>query len=379
VVGFTVKALTTVVGAVGGAAAAHAASGALGASCGGVAVVVYSLRKVEVEFDSKDPQALRTMGTGLTATTRKGTVAVRIGMNGHSLVLASTHGTEGVRAKERSAQCPAGSDEAEGGLAEERRRVEDFRTALGLIGELRGGGAGVLWGGDFNPRTVEPSGPRAGCPVWPRGAAFAVEDLARLESGRDILGSEAGSLVTFSSLLEGSGLSEARGLRCPTYKKQKEKPSTDPDKAQFQCAEDGHTMHYKASHPPSWTDRVFHSAAVTPWLQCGKLHRSVHVADHDGVLVTCRVQPGESCGGQKANVEEEEEEYARCCCQGAKGECRLMGEDELRTNWKPWKWGKKVCPGGRGKWHYWKKYHAHMPETCMDELEGVVDEQPAPS
>ncbi|CAK0796797.1 unnamed protein product [Prorocentrum cordatum] len=302
-----------------------------------------------------------------------------IGMNGHSLVLASTHGTEGVRAKERSAQCPAGSDEAEGGLAEERDAAS--RTSAprsGSSASFAGAAQACSGAATSTPARWSRVGPGRAAPC---GRGAPPSPLRTSHAWRAAVTSRrrAGSLVTFSSLLEGSGLSEARGLRCPTYKKQKEKPSTDPDKAQFQCAEDGHTMHYKASHPPSWTDRVFHSAAVTPWLQCGKLHRSVHVADHDAVLVTCRVQPGESCGGQKANVEEEEEEYARCCCQGAKGECRLMGEDELRTNWKPWKWGKKVCPGGRGKWHYWKKYHAHMPETCLDELEGVVDEQPAPS
>ncbi|CAK0796794.1 unnamed protein product [Prorocentrum cordatum] len=220
IAGSACSALTTVVGAVGGAVAAHAASGALGASCGGVAVVIYSLRKVE--FDSKDPQALRTMGTGLTATTRKGTVAVRIGMNGHSLVLASTHGTEGVRAKERSAQCPAGSDEAEGGLAEERDAAS--RTSAprsGSSASFAGAAQACSGAATSTPARWSRVGPGRAAPC---GRGAPPSPLRTSHAWRAAVTSRrrAGSLVTFSSLLEGSGLSEARGLRCPTYKKQKE-------------------------------------------------------------------------------------------------------------------------------------------------------------
>ncbi|CAK0796796.1 unnamed protein product [Prorocentrum cordatum] len=146
-----------------------------------------------------------------------------IGMNGHSLVLASTHGTEGVRAKERSAQCPAGSDEAEGGLAEERDAAS--RTSAprsGSSASFAGAAQACSGAATSTPARWSRVGPGRAAPC---GRGAPPSPLRTSHAWRAAVTSRrrAGSLVTFSSLLEGSGLSEARGLRCPTYKKQKER------------------------------------------------------------------------------------------------------------------------------------------------------------
>jgi len=374
-VGFSVKTLTTVVGAAVGAGAAHFASSAVGANCGGVGVVIYSLRKARIDFDAKGQDVIRTASTGTTATTRKGTVAGRFTVNGRQLVIASTHGAEGVRAKKRGTACPEEVKEKE--LALERKRVEDFQTGLQLINELRQSAAleaAVLWGGDFNPRSVEPVGPRAGCPIWP-GGLDPDADLENLQQGRWVLGSSE-KLVTFASLLAGEDIEEVAGLQCPTYKKEKQTQEEDSTGAetpkQFRCLEDGTWMHYKVSHPPSWPDRIFQSVGQ-PWLKCGEVSRVAHISDHDALVSTCTVTPAENaaeCGEVK---EELEEKNARCCCSSEK-DCRLLKDEELGASWKPWQWREKVCPSGL---HMYTRFFEpdKFPEPCADALDGIESAQ----
>eukprot|EP00931_Biecheleriopsis_adriatica_P043412 TRINITY_DN24821_c0_g1_i1.p1 TRINITY_DN24821_c0_g1~~TRINITY_DN24821_c0_g1_i1.p1 ORF type:complete len:460 (-),score=103.77 TRINITY_DN24821_c0_g1_i1:69-1448(-) len=297
VIGFGVKAATTTIGAIAGGVAAKMVSSKLGANCGGVAVAVYSLRKVEVAFKSTEPFAAAGEVTEVTATTKKGFVVMRVGISGRQLVVASTHGTEGLRVKKRGDTCSSTGDlspeevqQFQKGLNKEKQRVEDFRTALDVIKTFREHSPArpaILWAGDFNPRSVEvDQGPGRGCPQWP--TADAAETLVKLDAARDILGtdSKTGDLVTFTELLQGSGLQEAKDLVCPTYKKQ-------PQSSTFSCTENGQTFYYKDSHPPSWTDRVFHSNE--PWLDCGALKRVAHEKDHDAVVLTCKLVAGDDC------------------------------------------------------------------------------------
>merc|ERR1711971_792016 len=101
-------------------------------------------------------------------------------------------------------------------------------------------------------------------------------------------------------------------MGCPTYKKQKLKPNKRQAEAdneeinqQFSCSENNEVMHYKASHPPSWTDRIFHNADSTDWLGCSQLHRITRDSDHDAVFLTCSVQPGAGCEEENEEAKEE--------------------------------------------------------------------------
>eukprot|EP00929_Paragymnodinium_shiwhaense_P068352 TRINITY_DN3434_c1_g2_i1.p1 TRINITY_DN3434_c1_g2~~TRINITY_DN3434_c1_g2_i1.p1 ORF type:complete len:606 (+),score=97.74 TRINITY_DN3434_c1_g2_i1:76-1818(+) len=386
IVGFTVKTLTTVVGAIGGAAAAHFASKAFGANCGGVVVGMYSLRKVGVEFDMEAKDVIRTYQSERTATTKKGTIVVRFGINGRQLVVASTHGTQGVRGKDKGKACdPAGQKYAKG-VENEKSRVEDFTESLKLINELRrtdeitkDDTAGVLWGGDFNPRSVQTTGPNAGCPIWPAEDKDDEENLKMLSTGKDVIGDG----VTFSEVLDGQALNEAPGLQCPTYKKEKPKTrnkmdANDKTERQFTCQDEtGPLMYYKASHPPSWTDRIFYSTDAD-WLTCSDTHRIPHNDDHDAVAVVCTVMPGQECDASRMSQEERAEEHdARCCCTNA-DDCHLLRQDKLKRSWNPRKWlkGAAFCPGGDTKLHHWMKFGMlEMPERCVDELEGIDREE----
>lgn len=375
VIGFGVKTITTTVGAIAGGVAAQLASSQLGMNCGGVAVAVYSLRKVTVDFRSSDPFVAAGEATGTTATTKKGSVAMRVGINGRQLVVASTHGAEGLRVKDEKVSCPLSEaslpeeqEKFQKGLKNERQRVADFKTGLRLINTLRNNSAAVqatgddnqawnaavIWGGDFNPRSVEMDGPARGCPMWPG-------DLHKLQQSRDVLGSdEQGDLVTFSVLLENESLKEAADLVCPTYKK------AAPEKANFSCTENGQTFHYKASHPPSWTDRIFHSDES--WLRCDSLKRVVHKEDHDAVLLTCVVSPGSDCGA--GSEEEAEEQHSRCCCEDD-GSCKVLDMEELARSWSPLRWREAVCPSPM---HSWTRFYEAMPDGCIDMLDSGVGE-----
>eukprot|EP00930_Biecheleria_cincta_P040296 TRINITY_DN27614_c0_g1_i1.p1 TRINITY_DN27614_c0_g1~~TRINITY_DN27614_c0_g1_i1.p1 ORF type:complete len:534 (+),score=122.16 TRINITY_DN27614_c0_g1_i1:38-1639(+) len=371
VVGFGVKAITTTVGAIAGGVAAQLASSKLGINCGGVAVAVYSLRKVTVDFRSTDPFVATGEVTGTTATTKKGSVAMRVGINGQQLVVASTHGAEGLRVKDQEVSCPLSEaslpeehEKFQKGLKSEQQRVADFKTGLQLINTLRKHSeavqadghenqAAVIWAGDFNSRSVEMDGPARGCPVW-QG------NLEKLQRSRDVLGSdEQGNLVTFSKLLENASLKEAADLVCPTYKK------AAPEKSKFSCSEKGETYHYKASHPPSWTDRIFYSDES--WLRCESLKRVVHKEDHDAVLLTCVVSPGSGCSA--SSPEEDEEKHSRCCCDSQGGSCEVLHVEELQRSWNPLTWNQAVCPSGL---HEWTQHHEEMPEGCIDMLDTGV-------
>lgn len=368
IVGCSVKAATTIIGAVAGGVVAKLASSTLGVNCGGVAVAVYSLRKVPVDFKMTDPYSAAAEVTATTSTTKKGSVAMRVSINGQKLVLASTHGNEGLRVKKEQDSCPLSAaslaEEQEKfakGIKNEIKRVEDFKLGLRLIQTLRQNqNAAVIWGGDFNPRSVHIEGSAKGCPVFPGGSTEG--DLEDLQRSRDVLGSnEDGNLVTFSELIKEERLKEAAGLVCPTYKK------AAPKKTNFSCTEDGQTFHYKASHPPSWTDRIFHSDEA--WLSCDSLKRVAHKEDHDAVLLTCVVSPGPDCSSD--NKEEDEEEQSRCCCDAQGGKCQVFQQAGLDRSWNPLQWNKAVCPGGL---HRWSRYHQEMPASCIDMLDAGVAE-----
>eukprot|EP00929_Paragymnodinium_shiwhaense_P068344 TRINITY_DN3434_c0_g1_i2.p1 TRINITY_DN3434_c0_g1~~TRINITY_DN3434_c0_g1_i2.p1 ORF type:complete len:145 (+),score=19.08 TRINITY_DN3434_c0_g1_i2:345-779(+) len=137
-------------------------------------------------------------------------------------------------------------------------------------------------------------------------------------------------------------------------------------------------MYYKASHPPSWTDRIFHSTDAQ-WLKCSDTHRIAHKEDHDAVAVVCTVLPGQSCDRSKMSQEERAEELnARCCCATSSADsCHLLQEAELKRSWNPAKWhkGKAFCPGGDTHLHHYRaKGFEEMPEKCVDQLEGIDDE-----
>lgn len=381
IIGFSVKALTTVSGAIVGGVAAHFASSAVGMNCGGVAVAVYSLRKVGVDFGVDAEDVLRTLNVETTATTKKGTVAARFTINGQQLVIVSTHGSEGVRGKKRKKGCDVADAEA---IEREQKRVNTFVQSLQMINELRhsevleGGAAGVVWAGDFNSRSVYPSGPYAGCPIWPAGDDPAA-DLDSLKQGRSVLGSDdSGRLVTFASVLEGQHLTEADNLVCPTYSKALKSDELDENGwKQFQCRENEQApmMHYRPDKPPSWVDRIFHSEEHE-WLQCGPLHRISHESDHDAVLLTCRVDAGSSCSESATSMDELAEEHnARCCCTNI-DDCHILRGDDLVRSWAPHRWfsGKSFCPGGSSALHHYQSFGLdEMPEACLDTLDGITD------
>ncbi|CAJ1370353.1 unnamed protein product [Effrenium voratum] len=250
-IGGVTSAFGAMAGAFAGGMVAKVVSGKAGANCGGVNLAVYSKRKVAVDIDVNDTDAVRAIRSSTTATTVKGTVAATFGISGRSLVMASTHGTEGVRGKKKAEPCQAAVAHPA-----ERQRVLDFETALRSVNELRKNvsKAAVLWGGDFNPRTVQPLGSQAGCPVWPN-SGDPEEDLANLRAGQDILGvGTAGELVTFRQLLHDQSLSEVQGLKCPTYKKISAE-DVKPDKRTFgakSTAAGCTTSHH--IRPPGWIE-----------------------------------------------------------------------------------------------------------------------------
>eukprot|EP00929_Paragymnodinium_shiwhaense_P076293 TRINITY_DN3919_c0_g1_i2.p1 TRINITY_DN3919_c0_g1~~TRINITY_DN3919_c0_g1_i2.p1 ORF type:complete len:570 (+),score=122.01 TRINITY_DN3919_c0_g1_i2:76-1785(+) len=194
--------------------------------CGGVALAVYALNDVDILHPSVDRISAKTFTK--TATTVKGAVAAKLELNGQPIVLASTHGEEGVRGKKAGSHCSRGMSSKH-----EEKRVDDFMTSLMMVRQLSEDTLPALWGGDFNPRTVHPSGSKAGCPIWPyldNPQASPAEMLEALTAGRDILGAwHDGTLVTFTELLSGTGMSElSTSLICPTYKKGKKKNTGEP-------------------------------------------------------------------------------------------------------------------------------------------------------
>lgn len=259
-------------------------------------------------------------------------------------------------------------------LKKENNRVKDFEKGLGIINELCNKTntddkeTGVLWGGDFNPRSVETNGQKIGCAMFPTGSFEA--DLASFQASRDILGSratDANDLVKFTDVLASTGLDlrEAEGLKCPTYKKGKQKVADEgaEHSQQFQCFEDGSWMYYKVSHSPSWTDRIFHSSSK-PWLECENAHRVTHLSDHDAVLLTCVVKTDRTdlCSGVEGNVDQL---GARCCCKSAE-DCVLKFKEDLATSKNPFKLLGKVCPD---PYHNFKRFHSRkLPEACAAAL-----------
>lgn len=294
--------------------------------CGGVSLAVYSLGDIEVAADEEfvfssqkeAPDAQDEHDGGATWTTRKGTVASRFIIFGKHFVFASTHATEGVRSggKDPDAYCDIVVDTQafKKGIKKERKRMEDFRGALRVISNLRtlnkatDESAAVLWGGDFNARSVD----ARGYPIFPRLARVPSVDephedvekmdsereLAKLREAKDFIGADPSGpdgwrtpLALFSKESAAGDLVEAEGLKCPTYRKEKQPTS---EEAVFSCEEDGRLLTYSPKRPPSWTDRIFHSRTgpdtPIPWLQCGPTHRVLHDSDHDGVLVVCSVE-----------------------------------------------------------------------------------------
>lgn len=286
-----------ILGAVGGYLIGTFAQHKLGIGCGGVSVVVYKHGKHDVHFEGMtashaagDKALGQKVRTSLT--TLKGTVAMKLGINGRKLVVASTHAQEGVRAKERGKPCP--SEPTPEDVSGEKKRVEDFRSGLAAIHEIASEEAGILWGGDFNPRTVNPA---SGCPIFEG-------DMSQLLEGKDILGAvpegDGKQLTTFSKELcefsrkqavrELVEVQMAQGEVCPTYNKDENHESQS--KPQFMCNSPLHgPMYYKFKKPPSWTDRIFTNNA--DWLSCGNAERIPHKEDHDAVFVTCEVESPE--------------------------------------------------------------------------------------
>lgn len=346
--------------------------------------MIYSLRKIGVSFDIKKPNLVRMYKSHSTATTKKGSVAATFGINGRQIVIASTHGTEGVRGKKRGSECPGSQQDNDESLKKEDQRVKDFENGLAIIQTLCNGTtidskeSAVLWGGDFNPRGVETEGEKTGCAIFPEGTDVEA-DLASLLASRDILGSrqtDPQRLVTFKDVLDSTNLhlQEAEGLRCPTYKKtfQKEE-NTMPKEGeqqfkQFKCLENGSWMYYKVSHTPSWPDRIFHSYS-RPWLECGDAHRVTHHSDHDAVLLTCVVKADETDSCPSHIQDELDELGARCCCKSTE-DCKLLSQASLATSKQPWKLLAKVCPA---PYHNYKRFFDDkFPVACADDLNAYV-------
>jgi hypothetical protein len=315
-----------IIGGLSGMAIGSRVATASGIQCGGSAVIIYSLKKIEVLFEGDDnfattvamPKTLKDRffeaGDHITATTHKGSMAANFNINGRNVVIASTHGTEGVRGKKLGSPCGAGvptdsekhAKSYEKAVRLEQLRVNDFRTARDMINTLRDvhpEPSAALWGGDFNHRSVDPLTGCARHPQAPDGSGFqgALEQdeeaaLAWLEEGRDVLGDnpDAPGLTTFSDELTGTDFVEAlknEGGRpsagCPTYKKGEQKIAEGLEQSeQFSCMEDGHINFYKVGWPPSWTDRIYFTSGLD-WLQCSPLQKLVREDDHDSVLVNC--------------------------------------------------------------------------------------------
>jgi len=259
-----------------------------------VAVAVYALKDTPIELDrlgNGDP-AVYGSNAGITATTIKGSIAARFKLAGRPIVIASTHGTEGVRGKTKDETCSGPVTDAE------KCRVKTFRKGGKLIKGLRNvsgvpGDVAAVWAGDFNGRSVWND---TGCPIWPTHNDSEA-DLALLRQGRDVLGWKGeGGYKTFADELKsmadtfngGFDLTEVEPLRCPTYKKSEK--ATTSSGLQFQCKEDDQLFYYKPSHPPSWTDRIF-TSTTQQWFKCSKMHRVVHTTDHDSIFVTCTIEP----------------------------------------------------------------------------------------
>lgn len=106
-------------------------------------------------------------------------------------MIASTHGTEGVRGKEGIDACLEDKKAYDPKRAGEAQRVKDFENGLGLIKRLCSKSSAeeeepaVLWGGDFNPRSVGMEDiETAGCAILPQGET----DLKKLQQSRNVLG-----------------------------------------------------------------------------------------------------------------------------------------------------------------------------------------------
>lgn len=331
----TVKVVAAFAGAALMGIVGHLISESLGMNCGGLALTVYT-RDMSDGSTILLPEEPGTRGVVvpaglLSATNYKGTVVALLNFKGRSLLIASTHAHEGVRGKHHGSSCSREGD-ATGGKEHEHQRVREFRAALKSISSLRqdaellnsGDPPAVMWGGDFNPRSVHPD---SGCPIWPPEVA-GVKDghkqqtdanasLSLLSQGREFIGEDPDitnfTLATFRTEVRDEDLQEVPGLLCPTYKKISAPSSADTKSIEdhFQCFEEGHGwMHYKPSHPPSWTDRIFVSrlaitsdkdsrksekiadvSAPPAWLRCGPARRIAHDSDHDAVFVLCTIAP----------------------------------------------------------------------------------------
>lgn len=293
-------------GAVFGGFRGHDIASAIGVNCGCPAALLYELSADYTQPETRKAETIRILKSGETATTRKGTVAMRLSINGREIVLASTHGVEGIRGKHQEAPCSGEAPTGE--LQAERKRVQGFRDALDALDELRAtnvsGGvrafeAAVLWGGDFNPRTADP---QTGCPIWPerflRGTnektlQTALENLTR---GRDVLGedpSRPNVITSFSYELAERRYREVAAVKCPTYKKipnfgEGDELAPEFETKMFQCDEGDKRLFYKSTHPPSWTDRIF-TSSDRRWLDCAGAQRVTHDRDHDALVVVCSI------------------------------------------------------------------------------------------
>jgi len=288
-----------IIGGLTGAVLGKTATTKLGGpNCGGVALIVYSLKHVDVKFDLKDLKSWRAtardqshiFGIDLhaTASTKKGTVAAALNIDGRKVVVASTHATEGIRGKKKGTCTKIDSAH----IGDEMQRVTDFRQGMNFIKELRESGGSdlaAIWAGDFNQRSADPETGCAHFPTVSQEVDYRVE-LQVLQDSRDILG----AFATFTAEMNGTGLREIHGLKCPTYKKDPVDKEVPEGLDRFRCSEGGEEMYYLNSHPPSWADRIF-ATTESPWLHCGRVQRISHQTDHDAIFVVCTVRAGE-CG-----------------------------------------------------------------------------------
>eukprot|EP00928_Gymnodinium_smaydae_P033524 TRINITY_DN23997_c0_g1_i1.p1 TRINITY_DN23997_c0_g1~~TRINITY_DN23997_c0_g1_i1.p1 ORF type:complete len:452 (+),score=52.61 TRINITY_DN23997_c0_g1_i1:63-1418(+) len=283
-------------GGVAGYYGGKRAKKAMKIGCGGVSILVYTLRHEELSLavtghvadvpERSDTTKAWNMSSA-TMTTLKGTVVMNLMVNDRSIIIASTHAPEGVRGKHRGKP----RQNYEKMLALEHQRVMYFRRSLRVIQKVADNAletsSGIIWAGDFNSRSVDP---RTGM------ADFGDDDgdgdaYSRLLRNRDYLGAkpEDSEQTTFTQeiALSGLPLEETRfpdGEDCPTYNKAKR--TTDKDgHVQFMCKSQLHgDMYYRFDRPPSWVDRIFTNHEAVEWMKpAGGLKRISRDEDHDVV------------------------------------------------------------------------------------------------
>lgn len=289
--------LGSILGGAGGYVVGAFGQHKLKIGCGGVVVAIYSFSKHDVSFDIDDASSHKVFTSEVSATTLKGTIALRIGVNGRHLIVASTHAKEGVRFKHRNNDAKNQRELAAMTKAEKKRTM-DFRHGLEVIQSLRVGEAviGKIWGGDFNARSLHAIGFRAQIGKPDFGEGPAREALQRLMTGGGILGMKPDETdhptvhTTFTEELHGSDfvpISFPMNDPCPTYYK-----AHSHGEDQFVCESEIHgPQYYNFEKPPSWADRIFTHAPY--WLKPSSLQRVPAKEDHDAVYATFRVRSPE--------------------------------------------------------------------------------------